>query len=98
MPNITEALVSLRPNATWSMVEEDYSTIQWFDETQTKPTKSEIDAEVARLQAEYDAKEYQRKRAAEYPSVQDQFDLLYHGGYDAWKAAIDAVKSKYPKP
>jgi hypothetical protein len=49
-----------------------------------------IDAEVAKT-------EYQRQRAAEYPSMADQFDLLYHGGYDAWKAAIDAVKTKYPK-
>jgi hypothetical protein len=49
-----------------------------------------IDAEIAKT-------EYQRQRAAEYPSFADQFDLLYHGGYDAWKAAIDAVKTKYPK-
>lgn len=41
---------------------------------------------------------YAELRAAEYPSFADQFDLLYHGGYDAWKAAIDAVKTKYPKP
>ena len=50
-----------------------------------------VDAEIAKT-------EYQRQRAAEYPSYADQFDLLYHGGYDAWKAAIDAVKTKYPKP
>jgi hypothetical protein len=49
-----------------------------------------VDAEIAKT-------EYQRLRAAEYPSFADQFDLLYHGGYDAWKAAIDAVKTKYPK-
>jgi rhodanese-related sulfurtransferase len=40
---------------------------------------------------------YKEQRRAEYPSFADQFDLLYHGGYDAWKAAIDAVKTKYPK-
>ena len=40
---------------------------------------------------------YAELRAAEYPSFADQFDLLYHGGMDAWKAAIDAVKTKYPK-
>jgi hypothetical protein len=40
---------------------------------------------------------YKQQRRAEYPSTADQFDLLYHGGYDAWKAAIDAVKTKYPK-
>jgi hypothetical protein len=41
--------------------------------------------------------EYQYKRALEYPSFADQFDLLYHGGYDAWKSAIQSVKNKYPK-
>lgn len=40
---------------------------------------------------------YAEKRASEYPSFADQFDLLYHGGMDAWKAAIQAVKDKYPK-
>ncbi len=89
-----KALQSLRPNAEWVMVGDE---LTWLDTVQTKPTESEINTEVARLQAEYDAKEYQRKRAAEYPSFADQFDTLYHGGYDAWKATIDAVKTKYPK-
>jgi len=40
---------------------------------------------------------YAQKRASEYPSFADQFDLLFHGGIDAWKAAIQAVKDKYPK-
>jgi hypothetical protein len=51
----------------------------------------------AKEQAAIDAMTYAEKRAAEYPSFADQFDLLYHGGYDAWKAAIDEVKNKYPK-
>ena len=41
---------------------------------------------------------YKEQRARAYPSFADQFDLLYHGGLDAWKAAIDAVKQEYPKP
>lgn len=53
---------------------------------------------LAQQEAEYQAKRYQRDRAAEYPSFADQFDTLYHGGYDAWKAQIDAIKAKYPKP
>jgi hypothetical protein len=40
---------------------------------------------------------YADKRRAEYPSIPDQLDTLYHGGYDAWKATIQAVKDKYPK-
>lgn len=93
-----KALHNLRPQAVWTINGEDeYNNLVWLDQNQTKPTEEEVAAEVARLQAEYEAKEYQRQRAAEYPSFADQFDLLYHGGYDAWKAAIDAVKTKYPK-
>jgi rhodanese-related sulfurtransferase len=89
------ALISLRPGSSFEIPES--GKVVWLDEASTCPTEDETAAEIARLQAEYDAKEYQRQRAAEYPSTADQFDLLYHGGYDAWKAAIDAVKTKYPK-
>lgn len=56
-----------------------------------------VQKEINRLQAEYDAKEYQRLRQAAYPKIEDQLDLLYHGGYDAWKDAISKVKLQYPK-
>ena len=49
------------------------------------------------VQAYIDANAYKEQRARAYPSFADQFDLLYHGGYDAWKAAIDVVKQEYPK-
>jgi len=52
----------------------------------------------ATVQAYIDANAYKDKRANAYPSIADQLDLMYHGGYDAWKAAIDAVKQEYPKP
>jgi len=61
-------------------------------------TWNEIAIVKQQLQDEYIAKEYQRNRAKEYPSFAEQFDTLYHGGYDAWKATIDSVKAKYPKP
>ena len=56
-----------------------------------------IQTEVQRLQAEYDANQYQRDRAAEYPSIEDQLDDLFHNGIEGWKASIQAVKDKYPK-
>ena len=51
----------------------------------------------AAVQAYIDANAYKGKRAAAYPSIPDQLDLLYHGGMDAWKAAITAVKEEFPK-
>jgi hypothetical protein len=50
------------------------------------------------LPVEYhDPEAYKAQREAAYPSFADQFDLLYHGGIDGWKAAIQAVKDQYPK-
>ena len=98
MIEIIDAIKSLKPNASWTLTGTSYSGLDWKDESQTKPTETEVEAEVKRLQAEYDNKEYQRKRAAEYPSVVDQLDDIYHNGIDAWKATIKATKDKYPKP
>ena len=60
------------------------------------------DADLATLrkeqeQARLDALTYEEKRKAEYPSIEDQLDDIYHNGVDAWKATIKAVKDKYPK-
>lgn len=91
------AILSLRPGAEWTLNGDSYEGLEWLDQVQTKPTKLEIDAEIRRLEEEYANKEYQRLRQAEYPSFADQFDLLYHGGYDMWKATITSIKQKYPK-
>jgi hypothetical protein len=44
-----------------------------------------------------DVEKYKYQRAAEYPSFEDQFDIIFHNGLDAWKAQIQSVKDKYPK-
>jgi len=51
----------------------------------------------AAVQAYIDANAYKAQRATAYPSMADQLDLLYHGGFDTWKAAITAIKEEYPK-
>ena len=90
----SDALCSLRPGAHWVIRGDD---LEWLDTEQTQPTDAQIATELARLQAQYDANEYQRQRAKEYPSIADQLDTLYHSGLDAWKAQIKTVKDKYPK-
>jgi len=90
-----DALISLRPNAKFVYSDGE---IIWNDEIETQPTELEINAKLTELQADYDAKEYQRKRASEYPSIGDQLDYIYHNGIDAWKTdMIDPIKNKYPK-
>lgn len=63
----------------------------------TPEEEAQRDAEEAAAITEQAKTAYIRNRVAEYPSINDQLDLLYHGGMDAWKAAIKAVKDKYPK-
>ena len=60
-------------------------------------TWAEVSAKKTALQTAYDNNEYQRKRAAEYPSIADQLDDIYHNGIDGWKTTIKATKDKYPK-
>lgn len=76
-----------------------YSNVVCVDDTAGAMDKdgNKVDIDMTAVNAWVDPNAYKYKRAAEYPSMVDQFDLLYHGGMDAWKAAIQAVKDKYPK-
>ena len=86
----SDALRSLVPKAKLSIMNEDYATLQWDESnTDTKPTKAELDAEIARLDAEYLAKRYQRQRTNDvsermsgiqtsYPKLEEQLDQLFH--------------------
>jgi hypothetical protein len=98
---IPEALQSLKPGAQWTLSGDNYSGLDWLDEEQTQPTEQECLAEAARLQADYNALEYQRLRAPEYPPITDYLDGVAKGDEDqinAYIAACLAVKEKYPKP
>ena len=64
------------------------------DGSQITLVQSDIDA----ARVELNKLKYQEQRAAEYPSVVDQLDLIYHSGIDAWKVKIKETKDKYPKP
>jgi hypothetical protein len=97
--NVTKAIESLRPGSLWRIENDCYEGLTWHDENELPPpTEEEIQVEIERLQAQYEYNQYQRNRATAYPSIQEQLDTLYHQGYDGWKASIDEVKNKYPKP
>ena len=94
------AICSLVPNAQFSR---DLNGIDW-DVAENNgvscPTNAEIQAEIVRLQAEYDAQAYARSRASEYPPITDYLDGVVKGDQaqiDAYIAACLAVKAKYPK-
>ena len=93
---ILEAIKKINPNAKASVNADDINQITWLNGT-TPISKADIESKIVELQAEYDAKQYQRDRAKEYPSMADQLDDIYHNGIDAWKATIKTIKDKYPK-
>ena len=57
-----------------------------------------LEASHAQIKAKLDAVAYKKSRKAEYPSLEDQLDKIYHDGIDSWKVDIKAIKDKYPKP
>ena len=63
-------------------------------------TQSLVDAEVARLQAEYDSKAYARARAEAYAPIAEQLDMQYWdsvNGSRTWLDHVEAVKEAHPK-
>ena len=66
-----------------------------FDKDKNAVTLDQAKVDAARV--ELAKLDYKWKRAAEYPTVVDQLDLIYHSGIDAWKAKIKETKDKYPK-
>ena len=66
----------------------------------SKPTESDCTTGLAALQAAWDLENdsYKSQRKAEYPSIEDQLDTIYHSGVAGWKTTIKAIKDKYPKP
>ncbi len=96
MTDIISAIKAINPDAQVTVNAEDYNQITWNKGTPVI-SKEDILAKQTELKAEYEAKKYQRDRAKEYPTWQDQLDDIYHNGIDAWKATIKTTKDKYPK-
>ena len=103
MIEICDAILKINPNAKVMCLDNDINRLTWLEETTPIP-KADIEAKVIELQADYDAKQYQRDRV--YPSIGDQLDLLWHSidqnpslksQYFDFYEAIKAVKVKNPK-
>ena len=101
---LVDALTSLRPGAEWYCSGElTLENVVWQDPDIVVPTYEECVARMHDLQAISNNLAYQRLRQPEYPPLADLADALYwqSKGNDikmaAYLAAVDAVKTKYPK-
>jgi len=114
MTDIAKTILTIRKeqdgvHAQVSVNDEDINQITWHDGNPTNITNAQITAKQAELQAEYNAKQYQRDRnlperyggTNTYPAIGDQLDMIYHDQVDGtttFKDAIKAVKDANPKP
>ena len=91
----SRAILAINPNIILSQNGDEFT----IHNDEKMPSDAEIKAKQAELQADYDAKQYQRDRLAEYPSIQELVVALYDADD---KAEIDKkrseIKKKYPKP
>jgi hypothetical protein len=103
MIKIEDAVLAINPSAQFTSTPSDnVDGITWLSGT-TPISKADILAKQSELQADYDAKKYQRDRVGEdgYPNIGDQLDMLFHDkkdGTTTWEDAIQAVKDAHPKP
>ena len=91
------AILSLRPAADFEMYGD---VITWNDSEQTEPTSDEIEAELLRLENEFDSLDWSRARKAKYDLLnQDEmrFDDVVNNT-TTWVDAILAIKAAHPKP
>jgi len=99
MTDIIHSILAINPNAEVSVNAEDINQITWLNGT--KPISADkILAKQKELIAEYEAKQYQRDRQTQYPSIADQLDMLYWdkvNGTENWLKSIESVKNKFPK-
>ena len=95
MTNKVNAIMKINPNAKFAQKAD--GSIEWLNGTTPIP-KADIEAKMVEVQADYDAKQYQRDRV--YPSIGDQLDMQYKdllNGTTTWKDAVAKVKSDNPK-
>ena len=95
MITTVDAIRSLAPGASYAIIDDE---IVWSSPDITQPTQAELDAEVSRLQAEYDTQVYARNRKAEYPSIEECVHAILDDDLDALQVKRAEVKARYPKP
>ena len=100
--HIEDYLITVRTGAwfSWSDINNKIYANLIVVDGGSKPTESDCTTGLAALQSAWDLENnsYKSQRKAEYPSIEDQLDTIYHSGVAGWKTAIKTIKDKYPKP
>lgn len=103
MVSIAQALLSLTPTAVWSLNGNTYDALNWLDTSIAKPTEAEVNAEVARLEAEEplnNCKNEAKKRiAASDWSVLPDVGISNVAEFETYRAALrELIKNPVAEP
>ena len=93
---IGKAILEINADAKYAFTGQDVDTIQWLDGT-TPIDKADILSKQTELQTDYDNKAYARKRALEYPSVQDFMEAYTEKEIGEDDTKWNEYKTKYNK-
>ena len=96
--DIISSILAIKSDAEVTVYDNDINTIIWHDGNTTNITNEQITTKQKELQTDYDNKAYARKRALEYPTIEELVVALYD---TEDKLAIEnkraLIKAKYPK-
>ena len=96
MIRLSDAIYAINPSAKFVIRANDIDRITWTDGT-TAIAKSDIQAKMTELQADYDSQEYARNRAAAYPSLQEFAEAYCEKEISADTTKWDEYVVKYNK-
>ena len=96
MIRLSDAIYAINPSAKFVIRANDIDRITWTDGT-TPISKSDIEAKMTELQADYDNQEYARNRAAAYPSLQEFAEAYCEKEIGADTTKWDEYVVKYNK-
>jgi hypothetical protein len=98
--DIANVLTRRYPGKLWGLVDNDYETLEWDDES-PKPTLKQLEKLWPGVEAEM-AKEYAKKaRRRDYELTADSVFFQYQRGEateQEWLDAVQAVKDAHPYP
>lgn len=104
-PEYSDAIAKLRPGAPFGIIMNDYTSIDWQDESSAPPTETEIKAKLEELIAEWEVADFRRHRYLAYPEIEVQLAMIYDdmaagrlpgAETSEWFALIKGIKEQYP--
>ena len=98
--DVSHALQALKPGAQWTLIGDEYSGLNWLDDSQTKPTETEVNNKITALDAAEPARLLRAERDARIAKTdwRASSDLTLSSAWSTYRQALrDLPASATPK-